>query len=51
MTPQAIKTNRTNESNLIFIENMANCPRIPLSPVIKLTIWILVGNLNKVTMV
>ena len=37
--------------NKIIIENMANCPAIPLSAVIKLTIWMRVGNLNKVTMV
>ena len=51
MTHQVTKTNRMNEPKLIIIENMTNYPTISLSTVIKLTIWIREGNLNKVTMV
>ena len=39
-----------NEPKLIIIENMTNCPTIPLSTVIKLTIWIRLSNLTKIIM-
>ena len=39
-----------NEPKLIIIENVANCSTIPLSTVIKLTIWMRVSNLIKTNM-